>query len=173
MLAVIRLLRHAGGLISTMLLLFCALLAVSTLDSRALIEQTIEGNRQVEAKFLAVAEFVEELRRRHQRLPTAEELEDRTPPGPLRDVDLLVSGVTDKITFYDEAVAQLGTPAEGSYFLGLWRGEWMDYYAAWSGETTLTFEGADHYLTGSRFADFMLYAIATAFFGYVGWRFWA
>ncbi|WP_422058085.1 hypothetical protein [Sphingomonas sp.] len=114
-----------------------------------MVTHTIEHSRQLEAEFKQAARVVDRFRAQRGRLPDQDETAQHLSiDGPY----IIEPG--DR--HFEEATSELGQPPEGGYVLGLWRGEWMEYYASWSGATTMPFGESAYYLTGSRAGDCLL-----------------
>jgi hypothetical protein len=133
-------------LLPALLLLMMFLLAAASKDTLA---HTIEHSHELEAKFKEAALFVDVFREERGRLPNSDETERHLGRG-----GPYVVAAGDG--FFQDAVAELGQPPEAGYFLGLWRGEWMEYYASWSGKTTMPSDESAYYLFGSRIADSLI-----------------
>lgn len=137
-----------GGAVLLLLLpaVFFASILCLAVAGKGMLDHTIEHSRQIEAGFLEAARLVDAFRAERGRLPSRDETEQRLSFGGPFIVEA-------REGFFQEAVAALGQPPEGGYVLGLWRGEWMEYYASWSGATTMPFEESAYYETGSRAGD--------------------
>ena len=46
-----------------------------------------------------------------------------------------------------------GVPPNGAYLLSYWRGEWFEYYASWSQESTLVLDPTEYYIGRNRFLE--------------------
>ena len=103
-------------------------------------ERTIARSREIERTFQETARVVDAYRARHRRLPANAELGS--------DAMSIQDGA-----YPAEAVRRLGAPPKGSYLLVYWRGEWEEYYAPWSGKSTLNFDESKYYVLGSKRAD--------------------
>lgn len=137
--------------------LFCA--AVTLPAAIMGVNQTIENSKQIAAEFQKAATVVEVYRERHGHLPTNDEFSawsDRQPEkrGPY----FIVKPGEDE--FGEEAVRQLGRP-KGGYFIGMFRGEWMEYYEPSGGGTTLTLDESEYYVFGSRTFDLVFGGLLT------------
>ncbi|MCJ8157726.1 hypothetical protein [Sphingomonas sp. LaA6.9] len=135
--------------------LYCAMVSLLGGFGRGSVEHTVEHSKQIAAQFRTTAAFVREYHQQHGRLPTDEELLTWSEDQPQHQGTYLIvePGVGQ---FGEEAVAQLGRLQKDAYFIGMWRGEWMEYYAPTSGRTTLRFDEGDYYVLGSRNRDMFL-----------------
>lgn len=125
---------------------FFASILLLAVAGKGMLDHTIEHSRQIEAEFKEAARFVDAFRAERGRLPNRDETEQHLSlGGPI----LFEAGEG----FFQDAVAALGQPPKGGYVLGLWRGEWMEYYASWSAATTMPFDESAYYQTGSRAGD--------------------
>ena len=150
---------------------FLILVAVAQANSGRLIDHTIQNSRQLLADFKSTASFIEDFRKRRNRLPSEKELGrwgfDNGRLGYARIMDPASGNCGN------DGVAKLGYPPKGKYLLCIWRGEWMEYYAPWSGRTTLSFDRVEYYTLGSAVKDTLLFGIlaaASIFGSYFMWR---
>lgn len=127
---------------------FCAGIIFLASDDRS-VQHTIERNHQLASEFNETARFVEAFRKQHARLPDGDELNTG------RTYHFIILEVSPG-QFLEEDLAALGRPHRPGYVLGIWRGEWWEYYASWSGETTLTFDASAYYLSGGRVEDVLI-----------------
>jgi len=142
--------------------LYCAMVPLLAAFGRDMVEHTVENSKLIAIQFRTTATFVEGYRQQHGRLPTDEELSawsDRLPEQQ-GTYFIVEPGVGQ---FGEEAVEQLGRLEKEEYLIGMWRGEWMEYYAPSTGRTTLTFDGGDYYLFGSRERDMVFGGLLTVF----------
>lgn len=137
--------------------LFCA--AVTLPVAIMGVNQTMETSKQIAVEFRKAATVVEVYRKRHGHLPTNDGFSawsDRQ--SEQRGPYFIIKPGEDELG--EEAVRQLGRPKEG-YFIGMFRGEWMEYYEPLGGRTTLTFNESDYYVFGSRTLDLVLGSLLT------------
>ncbi|MES2444933.1 MAG: hypothetical protein V4574_19080 [Pseudomonadota bacterium] len=69
--------------------------------------------------------------------------------------------------------AALGPPPANGYILRLWRGEWAEYYASWSGRSTLLFDRNAYAFWGNLYLDMVIacaFTLLTAGLGVMLWR---
>lgn len=123
-----------------------------SLGSAPLIEETIQHNRLIDASFRRAAEFIEGFRQEHSRLPEQAEFEQWAAGQPAsvyspRYIELHAAN------FPQEAVDLFGVPPDGGYLLSTWRGEWTEYYASWTGKSSLTFDPSAYYVVGGPVYD--------------------
>jgi hypothetical protein len=71
-----------------------------------------------------------------------------------------------------EWTEKFGSCPKNSYLLAYWRGEWMEYYASWKDQTSLEFNPATYYFSGSKHTDgaaLTLLAIGILYSGTICW----
>lgn len=146
--------RHMAASVLLAVGLYFSLLLVYAACSRTPIAESIEHSRRVLSDFQASTRFVDAFRAARRRLPSGEEFDVWSRDNVRSGSPMIVS--PDDASFGEEAVAVLGRPPAGRYLLGLWRGEWMEYYAPWSGRSTLSFDEGDYYMSGSQVLDMLL-----------------
>lgn len=123
-----------------------------SLGSGEIIETTIQHSREIEASFQKVVAFIERFQQANSRLPDGIEFKNwgnRQSPS----ADSPYGMELHTVEFPKEAIEELGTPPEHSYLLSLWRGEWEEYYASWTGESSLIFAASAYYILGSPMSD--------------------
>ena len=149
--------RRAAAIVLLGIGLFCA--AVTLPVAIMGVNQTMGNSKQIAVEFRKAATVVEAYRKRHGHLPTNDEFSawsDRQPEQ--RGTYFIIKPGEDE--FGVEAVRQLGRP-KGEYFIGMFRGEWNEYYEPAGGRTTLTFDESDYYVFGSRTLDLVLGGLMT------------
>src|SRR5690606_1953213 len=115
------------------------------------ISDTIKHSRMINAAFLQTSTYVDSFRATHNRLPSKEELAAWAKDQPRALFPpAAVTIWTSSSQPYEHG---LGSMPSDSYMLGLWRGEWWEYFAGWSGESTLTFDPGAYYLFGGLWRD--------------------
>ena len=137
-----------------------------------LVNHSLQVSQQMDADFQAAARFIDGSRSKTGRLVTDEELEAWARSRSGTSFEPFVVDQRSASLFH-EGVSAVGVPPQGSYLLGVWRGEWMEYYAPWSGKSTLGRRRGDYYATGSRQLDLwgsLLLAILCAVGAVVLWR---
>lgn len=134
--------------------LFFSLWLMVAANGGGLIDHSIENSRQFLSDFQATTRFVGAFRAARGRMPSNDELNAWSHANVRSGEPLILS--PDDGQFGEEAVAALGRPPGGGYLLGVWRGEWMEYYASWSGQSTLSFNQDGYYLLGSQLMDMLL-----------------
>ena len=155
------------SLIAAMFSLFFLLIALALNPSTNAegIKETIAKNRTIETVFLETANYVDEFNAVNARLPTADEFEGWSETQPKKwpsTKNLFLETNPTYIQhrlyepYYDiDKTEDFGIPPDGSYILGLWRGEWFEYYISWKSTTTMSFQAADYYMFGSALKDFL------------------
>jgi hypothetical protein len=162
--------RYLAAIALSVMSLFSSLLLLLAADPVGLIDHSIENSRKVHADFQAATRFVDAFRAGHGRLPDGEEFGTWSRGNVRSGPPLIVT--PDEGAFGEEAVALLGRPPRDGYLLRLWRGEWMEYYASWSGQSTLSFNRSDYYLFGSQFLDVPVFALLACIFIVCAYRVW-
>jgi hypothetical protein len=135
------------------------------------IQDTIEENRAIDAHMRAASQYVDRFRLERGRFPARHELEAWTKGRPLSGFGISI--IAEGSGSCEGSNRELGRAPKGSYTVGYWRGEWMECYAPWSGESMLSFDEGDYFLLGNRFADMLVAAfVASAFWTGAKWL-WA
>ena len=145
----------AAALLLVVGLVISAALIVMPLGNMA--EHTIANSRQIQHEFRAATTFIDGFRSRNGRLPTNAQLERWASRQPQSGYQPFIAQAGH---FGDEAIRKLGRPPQGAYTLAVWRGEWAEFYAPWSG-STLSLDERDYLVLGSRTADAILAVFLT------------
>jgi hypothetical protein len=100
------------------------------------IDHTIEKSRKIESAFQNAAEFVDSFIEKNHRLPTEKEFGGRqiSEAGEFHGRGIGLNNSAEPLP------KSFGMPPPGSYYLSLWRGEWEEYYAPWSRQSSLQFD---------------------------------
>jgi hypothetical protein len=133
------------------------------------LQHTLDNSRQILSSFQTASRAIDTYRARAGVLP------DHLAFGRLGgayEVNLLDPASSDFSKCCADAVRALGVPPKQSYVLEVWRGEWIEYYAPWSGKSTLTLDPNDFAVTGNLYGDIAAMLIFTAFFTYGARRAW-
>lgn len=146
--------KHIAALTLLLTGLVSALWLLASAGSGGLVDHSMENSRQLLADFQTTTRFVRATHTARGRLPSNEELLAWSREN-VRSGEPMILRPGDG-QYGEEAVAALGRPPRGQYLLGMWRGEWMEYYAPWSGQSTLSFNRGDYYLLGSQWMDVSL-----------------
>lgn len=159
-----------GALLCGLGTVFAVLLLFAAVSIPLTIGSTIQHSRQILQSFEAAEKIIAAYQARTGKL-------DVPQLNALVEKDGYTVQVIDpELNNYDtccqEAVAALGKPPRGSYLLEVWRGEWSEYYAPWSGRSTLTFDPDDYSTTGSLYLDVALAALIAVFLAYATIRLW-
>ncbi len=117
----------------------------------------VEENRKVAGQLKETAAYVDRYRQQHARFPDL---------GPQVEI------ITPEYGIPDEAAEKVGRPPAGSYILRTWRGEWFDYYAPWSGRSSLSFRESDYYVLGNRYLDALVGALIALVSAATAWSLW-
>ena len=163
--------RRFAAVVLTFAAMFCLANAFSTGFGEGLVDHSFQNSQQIDADFQAAARFVDSARLKTGKLVTGEELEAWARSRPGKSYEPFIVDPSD--SFFQEGVAAVGRPPKGSYLLGSWRGEWMEWYAPWSGESTLAKSKGDYYATGNRDVDLwgsVLLAVLCVVGAVVLWR---
>ena len=101
------------------------------------VPDTLKHDQEINSAFSRTASWVEEFNSNKGRLPSKAELEgwyaaqDRS--FWLKSIEL----ISNPAHFPDETIKTFGAAPTGGYLLGLWRGEWNEYYASWTKTSTI------------------------------------
>lgn len=147
-------------------LLFLVIAIVFNPTSNA-VEESIAKNKTIAGIFLETANYVDEFNRKNARLPSTDEFKQWAGSQPnnwpsAQDLFLETNPnfIQERLynPYYDiDKTEDFGIPPDGSYILGLWRGEWFEYYISWHPTTTLTFNTKDYYILNTAAEDFTLF----------------
>lgn len=160
-------LRKLGSVALYVIAGFAFLNAAMSGCAYGMVTHSLEKSHKIDASFQQSARFAEAFWQREGRLPTQSEFDSWSAAFPNRPtspngMEIIAGGFGSLEALYrDEALGTLGAPPEDSYYLFYWRGEWGEYYAGWSGQSTLPKQRADYYAFGSALADgavFLLFA---------------
>lgn len=148
--------------IAATLVLFLAVL-YNPNASNLIVTETIANSSKIEQNFITASTFIDTFQINNGRLPDEAEfttwakLRDSSGYSPRdmfieADLDLITSHLSnlDGLRFKD-----FGAPPNGSYIIGMWRGEWHEYYISWKRDTTLELDPKTYYLFGSAIRDFI------------------
>lgn len=142
----------------------CGLLfSLLTIAMPLSLDSTLQSSHTIETKFHRVSAFVDVYRRQNGQYPSIAEIErwsDRQGLGAYF-VTVIDPSINDMQTCCDDAPKTLGIPPKGSYLLSIWRGEWNEYYAPWSGKSTLTFDKNDYAFSGNLYLDIAIACLST------------
>ena len=122
-----------------------------------------------DAAFRDAAGFIASERAREGRLPSQSQVSAFSEP---RDGADNVSYAPLDAGCCSQALNRLGAPPPGSYMLRIWDGDLFQYYAPWSGRSTLPLDESDFFMSGSRSVDICLAAGAGALFLLAGLWLW-
>lgn len=130
-------------------------------------QKTIDRNRALEAVFLEAANYVDDFKAANTRLPTADEFNRWADTQPKKWPSVRIMFLETNPDYiqhrlyerYDDIdkTENFGTPPDDEYIIGLWRGEWFEYYISWLSTTTLTFDPKEYYIMSSAAEDFALF----------------
>ena len=113
------------------LALIAALFLLVVLGEENWAKRTIESSRKIDNGFRDAAIYIDSFRQGHGRLPNNDEFSlwaSRFPDG----VDSPRYFQVDRAdVLSDEVIKKFGLAPKDSYYISYWRGEWMEYYAAW------------------------------------------
>ncbi|MEP6342174.1 MAG: hypothetical protein ABJ275_02580 [Maricaulaceae bacterium] len=144
------------------------------------IEYQIEKNYKLDETLRLGANFVNEFEFKNGVLPTDKEYiewastQKQLEPYSLRNT-FLVKNKGDIIFRLSDTSLQkksFGTPPDGTYLIGIWRGEWHEFYVSWTQSTTLIFTPRDYFMLGSATMDFLLLLFISIVFGFVSIVLW-
>ena len=132
--------------------IFFGLISWMTFCSEEIIDYSFEKSLRIEKIFQLAAEKAENFKRTHGHYPNSTEFEN------WRD-ELTQFGLYGEIIDYqtkgfrDEVLTDFGQPKGDVFVLHIWRGEWSEYYASWSSQSSLPKSRSDYYETGNRYFD--------------------
>jgi hypothetical protein len=124
--------------------------------ARSMVPKTISFSRDIAKEFIDTNKYVEAYRNKTGHLPNLE-------GHPVFIVDMKAE---QGLPSLQEAISLLGSPPAGSYMLEMWRGEWSEYYAPWSGRSTLSFDPSDYSYSGNLWLDAVIVWLITALFAF-------
>lgn len=123
------------------------------------LQQTIDNSRHLLSSFQAAARAVDTYRVRTGGLP---ERLTHLGDGGGYDISVIDPAKVGFPACCGAGVSALGTPPKGSYVLEAWRGGWWEYFAPWSGVSTLTLKPDDFAFSGKLALDFAILLFVTA-----------
>ena len=129
----------------------------TSFTSTELTEYGFEKSKKIDEIFAYTADKVLTFQKQNNRRPYQKEFSDW-------NAELSEFGLYGRIMVYypsnypEESLKELGPPTKTGFVLGVWRGEWWEYYASWAQESTLPKSLSDYYATGSRLKDTVLFA---------------
>lgn len=134
-----------------MMAIFTLVVFISVVTRGDIVDHTIRENIAIKADFIKSSAYIKDNLRQFGSFPSESEL--RNIPG-LEIFDrggALVLHRGDRGAV--EAERRFGPIPDGEYILAYWRGEWMEYFAPWSGISTLATDESVFYFLGSQIAD--------------------
>lgn len=138
------------------------------------VNETIANSRKIEQRLIKASNFVEGFKHENKRLPTETEFVDWEKSHATNGysqgemfIETNLANITSRLDNPNDVQSKdFGAPPDGSYIIELWRGEWLEYYISWHGETTLELNPKTYYSFGSALRDFIflifLFLIFTA-----------
>jgi hypothetical protein len=162
-------LRKLASIVLCLVAIICLLLGVSvTPDSW--IESTIENGRAIEQSFRLAVSHIEEFRKKNARLPTPGEYQNWAKVTP----NLGMAGQMDLVIdqFPREGIEEFGNPTAGAYLLKYWRGDWYEYYASWSGRSSIALDKEAFYAFGNRYVDIAVFLALSVLGIFVAIKMW-
>ena len=143
------------------LALLAALFLFVALGEENSANRTIESSRKIESGFRNAANYINDFRNSHGRLPTKAEFSEWA---------LRFSDGVDSPRYFQwdgelvpkEVIDKFGPAPKDRYVISYWRGEWMEYYASWADRSTVILDRRAYYILGSEFADVVLMLVITA-----------
>jgi hypothetical protein len=119
----------------------------------------------IDSGFRQAVDYVEKIRSTHARLPNRSEFSDWALQYPDRVDTPRHFELETRIDCFPKALtARFGPAPDGSYLVGYWRGEWMEYFASWTNKSKLSFDRRQYYFFGSGYLDVMSVFILAALF---------
>ncbi|MDX2210684.1 MAG: hypothetical protein SFV20_10050 [Sphingopyxis sp.] len=124
-------------------------------SSGALVEHTIQNSLIIDRQFKQAAAAVKAFEAAKGRLPSSEEFKFAHTKNPADKYEVaLFAGNFDQC---DDDVFHPKDDSEGPYLLTVWRGEWMECYSPTTGQSTVTTNRADYFVTGSLWLDHVVF----------------
>jgi hypothetical protein len=160
---------HRRAAIAFFVLAAASLLMLAGTLSLGDLRDEVAHPRTREAAFREAVRFIAVERSRHGRLPSQAELSAFSEPRHGADN---VSFTPLETGCCGPALDRLGAPPQGSYMLRIWDGDLFQYYAPWSGRSTLPLDEGDFFLSGQRSVDIFMAGGATASFLLAGLCLW-
>ena len=147
--------------ILALLLLLSGCLTFASYDNAV---RTVASKRQLLGSFESAVGFIDGFEEREGRLPTQEDLDIWTQTIPKPGVNTVhgieITAAPDSPLIDRERARELGPIPPGSYVLGYWEGDHMEYYAGWSRCHTLPLQPSDFYVFGSPSRDGLAQLVA-------------
>jgi len=109
------------------------------------LDKTMAHSREIEATFNDTAQFIDSFKKENSKFPTDAEIQNFLKINHPQFVETISvnSNLGEIPKFINER------PSD-SYYLTYWRGEWAEYYAGWSKQSTLNFDKNSYYSFGSK-----------------------
>ena len=158
--------RRAGSVLLAVVACAALVSACTTGLIAGAVPHSLEHDRQIAADFARARAFVAAFEAREGRPPSPDAFAAWVAREELHSRMELSRHVPA------EAIAALGEPPEDAYVLMVWRGEWMEYGAGWSSETTVPTRRADYFVTGSALLDIVAFTLLGAGAGVGAWAAW-
>lgn len=147
--------------IAATLVLFLAVL-YNPVSSKVIVGETIANGRKIQQSFKNAVEFTDTFHQENDRLPSEAEFDNwanlQTKSNRSHSEMFLETNldqIKSRLNNPKEPLLQdFGAPRDGSYIIGLWRGEWNEYYVSWKQETTVQLDPKAFYFFGNAMKDF-------------------
>lgn len=123
-------------------------------SSENIIDYSLSESKKIDQIFYSVANKAFEFKSKNGRFPSNQEFDSWAE-------ELSKFGFYGEIMEYyvdsypDEIIQQFGRPKENGFILGVWRGEWSEYYSSWTRQSTLPKKKSDYYITANRLTDML------------------
>lgn len=145
-----------------------------------MVNDTVKKSHQIESVLLEGVSYVEEFREKNMRLPTNEEYkawastQETIGSYSIGDTFIITHQGDINYKLNDPVIQKkgLGAAPTNSYLIGMWRGEWSEYYVSWTQSSTLFLNSADYYIVGSPIKDFLLLLVLFIISASISVLFW-
>jgi len=132
---VMRIIRIISASSAVVLAAVAAILFLGMLRS---VPDTLKHDKEIDQAFLRANAWVGNYKSSEGRFPSKDELAAWSATQPqsfwLKSIEL----IDTPDYFPNEAIKAFGQAPSGGYLLGLWRGEWNEYFASWTKTSTIS-----------------------------------
>ena len=117
--------------------ILAAVAAILFLGMLMPVPDTLKHDKEIDQAFLRAHAWVGNYKLSEGKLPSKDELAAWSATQPqsfwLKSIEL----IDNPAHFPNEAIKAFGQAPSGGYLLGLWRGEWNEYFASWTKTSTI------------------------------------
>jgi hypothetical protein len=142
-----------------LLALFCALSIFLLPSKLETVLTTIKHSKEVNAQFLELKNFAIEFRERTGQLPNTDQVSEWYYAKYLPSEKYVAnhSGLVGFSVDPPNCGEHLQVPSRStdgkSFCLSHWRGEWFEYFASWSNQSSMSFSPSAYFVTGTEFGE--------------------